>query len=50
LAPHDSDPVSSGKPSAASRTQGILARMPKNAIEVRSLVKTYAGNRRSGPK
>ena len=24
--------------------------MPKNAIEVRNLVKTYAGNRRTGPK
>lgn len=28
----------------------FLIRMPTNAIEVRSLVKTYAGTRRTGPK
>jgi ABC-2 type transport system ATP-binding protein len=47
---HDSDPVSPGKPCAAIPATEIAAFMPKNAIEVRNLVKTYAGNRRTGPK
>ena len=50
LALHDSDPVSPGKPCAAIPATEIAAFMPKNAIEVRNLVKIYAGNRRTGPK
>jgi ABC-2 type transport system ATP-binding protein len=49
LAPHDSDPVSPGKPCAAFAAMEMLALMPKNAIEVRNLVKTYAGTRRTAP-